>query len=72
VPNVLTTDNLRKALDAFGAERVMWASDISANMTGESWAELLFAILANPDVSDAEKSLILGGTARKWLGWSKS
>jgi hypothetical protein len=30
-------------VSALGAERVMWASAISANQTGESCAELLFA-----------------------------
>ena len=71
-PNAGTRPYLRKALAAFGAERVMWASDISANMTGESWAELLFAIRTNPDLSDAERALVLGGTARQWLGWNKA
>jgi L-fuconolactonase len=60
---------LRTTVDAFGADRIMWASDISANQTGESWAELLFSIRNNPDLHDNEKALILGGTARKWLDW---
>jgi predicted TIM-barrel fold metal-dependent hydrolase len=68
-PNGGTNVFLRKALDAFGAERVMWASDISANQTGESWAELLFAIRNNPDLSLREKEHVLGGTTRNWLGW---
>lgn len=59
----------RRMLDAFGADRVMWASDISANQSGESWAELMFWIRDNPDLTDAEKALVLGGTARKWLNW---
>jgi L-fuconolactonase len=68
-PNAGTHSYLRKALDGFGADRVMWASDISANMTGESWAELLFALRTNADLSDDEKAMVLGGTARKWLNW---
>lgn len=60
---------LRKTLDAFGAERVMWASDVSASLTGESWAELLFGIRCNPDLSESECERILGGTARQWLNW---
>lgn len=59
----------RRTLDAFGAERVMWASDISANQSGESWAELMFWIRDNPDLSEGEKALVLGGTARTWLDW---
>lgn len=60
---------LRKAIDAFGADRVMWASDNSVNQTGESWAELLFMIRNDPGLSEAEKAAVLGGTARKWLDW---
>ncbi len=62
---------LRRAVDAFGADRVMWASDISANQTGESWAELLFSVREMPELSEAEKAAVLGGTARAWLNWSK-
>ena len=57
------------ALDAFGAERMMWASDVSANLTGESWAELLFWLIDNPDISHGEREKLLGGTARRILNW---
>ena len=60
---------LRKALDSFGADRLMWAGDAQANSSGESWAELLFTIRQDPGLSDAEKAAVLGGTARKWLDW---
>ncbi len=60
---------LRKAVDAFGAERVMWAGDAQTNSSGESWAELLFTIREDPGLSDGEKALVLGGTAREWLDW---
>jgi L-fuconolactonase len=60
---------LRKALSRFGAERIMWASDVSANQTGESWAMLLFGVLGNPDLSPAEREALLGGTVRTWLNW---
>lgn len=68
-PNLGARPFLRKALDAFGAERVMWASDISANQTGESWAELIFSIIENPDMSPEEKEWVMGKSARKWLDW---
>jgi predicted TIM-barrel fold metal-dependent hydrolase len=60
---------MRKAIDRFGAERLMWASDVSANQTGETWAELLFGVLANPYLSPHERECILGRTIRKWLDW---
>ena len=68
-PNHAARPFLRRALDAFGAERVMWASDISANQTGESWAELIFAIAANEELSLSEREWVLGKTARHWLDW---
>jgi predicted TIM-barrel fold metal-dependent hydrolase len=60
---------LRQALDRFGPERVMWASDASANRTGETWAELLFWLVDNPILTASERARLLGGTAREWLGW---
>lgn len=68
-PNAGARPFLRKALDAFGSERVMWASDISFNQTGETWAELLFALRTNPDLSEHERAQLLGRTARTWLNW---
>jgi predicted TIM-barrel fold metal-dependent hydrolase len=60
---------LRQAMDAFGAGRVMWASDASANHTGETWAQLLFWLVDNPDLKPEERADLLGGTARRWLDW---
>jgi L-fuconolactonase len=68
-PNMAARPFLRKALDAFSAERVMWASDISANQTGESFAELIFAIRENPELNASEREWLLGKTARRWLNW---
>lgn len=68
-PNLAARPYMRAAVDAFGADRVMWASDISANQTGESWAELLFAVADNPELSTEERAWVLGGTARRWLAW---
>ncbi len=68
-PGDALAPHLRKALDRFGAARVMWASDVSANQTGESWAELLFGIRTMPGLSEAESAAVLGGSARAWLNW---
>lgn len=68
-PNVVAHPFLRQALDAFGAERVMWSADITHNATGETWAELLFAVIENPDLRAEEREWLLGKTARKWLDW---
>ena len=63
---------LRKAISSFGADRIMWASDFSVNQRGESWAQLLFGVLGDPDLSDDERAWVLGRTARAWLEWPES
>jgi predicted TIM-barrel fold metal-dependent hydrolase len=60
---------LRRALNAFGAERVMWGSDASVVHTGECWGEILFSMRGNPDLTPGESAAVLGGTVRKWLDW---
>jgi predicted TIM-barrel fold metal-dependent hydrolase len=68
-PNAAARPFLRKAISAFGAERIMWASDVTVNPTGETWAELLYAMKDNPDLSTDERENLLGGSARRWLEW---
>jgi len=60
---------LRKAVDRFGANRIMWASDNGGNQTGESWAELLYYIKACPELTADEKEWLLGRTVRTILNW---
>ncbi len=62
--------HLRRALDAFGPERIMWASDNGGNQTGESWAELLFYLRDCPDFTDTEKAWLMGKTVRTVLDWN--
>ena len=62
---------LRRAIEAFGAERIMWASDFGGNQTGETWDQLLHYLLDADDVSDAEKEWLFGGTVRQVVGWEK-
>lgn len=63
---------LRRALDGFGPERVMWASDFSVNQRGESWADLLYGVRGDPDLSDSERRWVLGGALRRWVDWPAS
>ncbi|MET0587956.1 MAG: amidohydrolase family protein [Novosphingobium sp.] len=60
---------LRRTVSRFGPERVMWASDYSVNQRGESWAELLFGVRGNPELTEAELQAVLGGSARALLNW---
>ncbi len=60
---------LRSAVDAFGAERIMWASDNGGNQTGESWAELLYYLIDCTALNANEKRWILGQSVRNLMNW---
>lgn len=59
---------LRKAIAAFGKERIMWASDSSV-IPNHTWSETLHYIRDNPGLSTEEKRWVLGGSARRLLNW---
>jgi L-fuconolactonase len=64
--------HLRRVIDAFGVERVMWASDYTQSRatSGESWAEQLYYLRDSDLLSEDEKEWLLGKTVRKVLRWS--
>jgi predicted TIM-barrel fold metal-dependent hydrolase len=59
---------LRRAISAFGAERIMWASDNSV-IPEHSWTDLLHAVRDAPDLTAEEKRWLLGASARRLLSW---
>lgn len=59
---------LRRAITAFGADRILWASDHSVQ-PAHRWTDLLHCLRDDPGLSDEEKSWVLGGAARKILRW---
>lgn len=80
------TPKLRQLVDAFGAQRVMWASDISRfvgrvgfkvripgadgdYVQNHTYAESLFFLRANDQLTPEEKEWILGGTILRILRW---
>lgn len=62
---------LHQAIDAFGAERIMWASDytVARDQNQNSWAQCLYHLLGSDQLSRTEKQWILGDTARRILDW---
>lgn len=58
---------LRRAIDAFGAGRILWASD--RTVLPFSWSDILHSTRDSPDLSEEERSWILGGTIRRLLDW---
>jgi L-fuconolactonase len=63
------TPYLARALDAFGRERIMWASDFTALRAGTTWADALFYLRENPGLSEGDKEWLLGRSVRTLLGW---
>ena len=66
-PGDMLTPMLKDAIEAFGADRIMWTSDYSVNMRGERWGDILNGIRKNIDLTDQEIKMILGGIALKYL-----
>jgi predicted TIM-barrel fold metal-dependent hydrolase len=64
---------LRRAIEAYGVERIMWASDYTQARTemGIAWAQALYYVLESDQLSENEKQWLLGGSLRKALHWAK-
>ena len=68
---------LNRALEAYGRERIMWASDFTAVPLAArvlkgpqySWAEALFYMRDNPDLSESDLEWLLGRSVRTVLDW---
>ncbi len=60
---------LRKTINAFGVDRILWASDFSVNQSGENWSQILYSMLGNSELSEDELTAIIGKNARTWLNW---
>ena len=61
--------HLRRTIAAFGPERVMWASDHTQSIGHHSWAEALYYIRDALDLTEDEKTWILGKSVRQILRW---
>jgi len=59
---------LRCAIQAFGVERIMWASDKTV-ILDQRWSDMLFCLRDDPELSRDEKEWILGRSARTILRW---
>src|SRR5579871_1218610 len=56
--------HLRRVIDAFGIERVMWASDFtqSFHTFGRPWSEALHYVLDSDELSESEQAWLFGGS----------
>lgn len=62
---------VRAIVDAFGPERVMWASDHTRIRSHHSYAEALWFLRESSALSETEKALVLGGSLRRYLAWEE-
>jgi L-fuconolactonase len=58
-----------RAIETFGAQRVLWASDVSHEESAATWSELLSFIRDNPGLSEDDRAWVLGRTARRVYRW---
>ncbi|MBV9322539.1 MAG: amidohydrolase [Chloroflexi bacterium] len=63
--------HLRRAIDAFGPQRVMWASDHTQSKSHHSWAQALYYVLDCAELTEDDKAWILGRSVRTILRWPK-
>lgn len=70
-PFVSAVEGLQRAIEAYGRERIMWASDFTAVRTGHRWADTLFYLRDSDRISREDKDWILGGTARRLFDWPR-
>ncbi len=69
-PHRDTVGHLRRVIAAFGAQRVLWASDWTESHPG-TWAQSLHYLLYSDQLTEDEKAWVLGRSAREVLGWSR-
>jgi predicted TIM-barrel fold metal-dependent hydrolase len=60
---------LRRVIDAFTPQRVMWGSDHTQTVTHHSWAQAFYYLLDTDALSATDKEWILGRTVRTILRW---
>lgn len=62
---------LARAIDAYGAERVIWASDHTHENSGATWADLLYYVRESSRLSTGDKEWLLGRGARAAFEWPR-
>jgi predicted TIM-barrel fold metal-dependent hydrolase len=68
-PYPTTMRFLLKAVEAFGPQRVHFASDHTMTFSHHTWAESFFYILTSSELSREDKEWVLGKGIRQWVGW---
>ena len=61
-----------RAVDTFGVERMLWASDVSHEESATTWGELLAFVRDNLALSQGDKEWMLAKTTRRVFRWDAS
>lgn len=61
--------HLLRIVDAFGPERLMWGTDITRVRSLCTYAEALGYFRYSKELSEGDKTLMLGGTLRRIMRW---
>ena len=61
--------HLRRVIETFGADRVLWSTDQTVTHPSASWSDLLHTVADDPELSAEEKELVLGANARRIFDW---
>jgi predicted TIM-barrel fold metal-dependent hydrolase len=62
--------HMRKLVDAFGADRLMWGSDFTRCKELHTYRDSVNFFVFTDHLSEAEKQEMGSGTFRRWLGWT--
>jgi predicted TIM-barrel fold metal-dependent hydrolase len=60
---------LHCAIKAFGADRVLFSSDVTVMRPPAPWADLVHFIRNDPDILEDDKAKILGANSRRIFDW---
>ena len=62
---------IREAAELVGMEKLMWGSDYPRTITAITYKRSYDFVVKSPELSEAEKTLFLGGNARKFYGFAE-
>jgi predicted TIM-barrel fold metal-dependent hydrolase len=65
-------EQLARAIEVFGVERIMWGSDYTVTRHHHTYAEALFYLRDSDVLSASEKERVFGATLRRILHWERS
>ena len=62
---------IREAAELVGMEKLMWGSDYPRTITAITYKMSYDFVVKSPELSEVEKTLFLGGNARKFYGFAE-